>query len=163
MSEASNDHPDVVVFPPLVPLAILVIAVALQRFVPLNMLAALTPTPRIVAGALIAAAGLIIVISAQRTLARRGTNMNPSQPTIAIATDGIYRSTRNPMYVGGMIALAGIALIFALDWLMALMIPAAFVLHYGIVRHEEQYLVRKFGDEYQTYMASAPRYLPFIG
>src|SRR5262249_31216177 len=105
MGEALNDHPDVVVFPPVIPLGIFLIAVVLQRFAPLHVLAGLAPTPRIIAGILIAATGLIAVISAQRALARRGTNVNPSQPTIAIATDGIYRSTRNPMYVGGMIAL----------------------------------------------------------
>jgi protein-S-isoprenylcysteine O-methyltransferase Ste14 len=66
------------------------------------------------------------------------------------------------MYVGGMTVLAGMALIFALDWLVLLMVPAAFVLHHGIVSREEQYLLRKFGDEYRNYRAKAPRYLPLI-
>ncbi len=66
------------------------------------------------------------------------------------------------MYVGGMTALGGIALILALDWLVLLMIPAAFILHYGIVNREEPYLLRKFGDEYRHYKAQAPRYLPFV-
>jgi len=56
-----------------------------------------------------------------------------------------------------------LAMIFALDWLVLLMIPAAFVLHLGIIRPEEQYLDRKFGDEYRSYKGQAPRYLPFIG
>ena len=103
------------------------------------------------------------MVSGQRALARRGTNANPSRPTLALATDGIYRFTRNPMYVGGMTALAGVALIFALDWLVLLMVPAAVVLHLGIVSREEQYLDRKFGDEYRSYKAQAPRYLPFVG
>ena len=76
--------------------------------------------------------------------------MNPLLPTLALATDGIFRFTRNPMYVGGMMVLAGIALFLALDWLVLLMIPAAFVLHHGIVSREEQYLLRKFGDEYPS-------------
>jgi protein-S-isoprenylcysteine O-methyltransferase Ste14 len=62
-----------------------------------------------------------------------------------------------------MTLLAGIALIAALDWLALLMVPAAFVLHHGIVSREEQYLLRKFGDEYRSYRAKAPRYLPLIG
>ncbi len=163
MSEALKDRPDVVVFPPIVPLAILVLAIALQRLAPLNLLAAVAWSPRIVVGAIIALAGALVVVSGQRALARRGTNANPSRPTLALATDGIYRFTRNPMYVGGMTALAGVALIFALDWLALLMVPAAVVLHLGIVSREEQYLDRKFGDDYRSYKAQAPRYLPFVG
>jgi protein-S-isoprenylcysteine O-methyltransferase Ste14 len=163
MSEALKDRPDVVVFPPVVPLAILVLAIALQWFAPLNLLAAVASTPRIVVGTIIALAGALVVVSGQRALARRGTNVNPSLPTLALASDGIYRFTRNPMYVGGMTALAGIAPIFSLDWLILLMIPAACILHIGIVSREERYLARKFGEEYRSYEAQVPRYMPFIG
>jgi protein-S-isoprenylcysteine O-methyltransferase Ste14 len=163
MNKALKDRPDVAVFPPLVPLAVLLLAVALQWLAPLHALTMLSSTPRIIAGAIIAAAGALVVVSGQRALARRGTNVNPQLPTVALATDGIYRFTRNPMYVGGMTALAGVALIFALDWLILLMIPAALILHIGIVSREERYLARKFGEEYRSYKTQAPRYVPFIG
>jgi protein-S-isoprenylcysteine O-methyltransferase Ste14 len=163
MSEALKDHPNIVVFPPLVPLAILVLSVALQWLAPLRGLAAIDPVPRVIAGAIVAVGGILVTINGGRALARRQTNVNPLLPTLALATDGIFRFTRNPMYVGGMTALAGLALIFALDWLVLLMIAAAFVLHHGIVSREEQYLLRKFGDEYRRYRAHAPRYLPLIG
>ena len=163
MSDTLKDHPDVVVFPPLVPLAILVLSVVLQWLAPLHLLAAIESMPRVVAGAILAAAGIVVTANGGRALTRRRTNVNPSRPTLALATDGIFRFTRNPMYVGGMTVLAGLALLFALDWLVLLMIPAAFVLHHGIVSREEQYLLRKFGDEYRTYRDKAPRYLPLIG
>jgi protein-S-isoprenylcysteine O-methyltransferase Ste14 len=163
MSDALKDHPNVVVFPPLVPIAILVLSIALQWLAPLHLLAAIEPTPRIIAGAIVAVAGIVVTVNGGRALMRRRTNVNPSLPTLALATDGIFRFTRNPMYVGGMTVLAGIALIAALDWLALLMIPAAFVLHHGIISREEQYLLRKFGDEYRSYRAKAPRYLPLIG
>jgi len=163
MSDALKDHPDVVVFPPLIPLAILVLSVALQWLVPLHLLGTIEPMPRIIAGALVAAAGILVTVNGGRALARHCTNVNPSLPTLVLATDGIFRFTRNPMYVGGMTVLAGIALIFALDFLALLMIPAGFVLHHGIVSREEQYLQRKFGDQYRSYRAKAPRYLPLIG
>jgi protein-S-isoprenylcysteine O-methyltransferase Ste14 len=163
MSDTLKDHPDVVVFPPLVPVAILVLSVVMQRLAPLHLLAAIGSTPRMIAGVIVAAAGVLVAVNGGRALTRRHTNVNPSLPTLALATDGIFRFTRNPMYVGGMTVLAGIALISALDWLVLLMIPAAFVLHHGIVSREEQYLLRKFGDEYRNYRAKAPRYLPLIG
>jgi len=163
MSQALKDRPDVVVFPPLVPLAILVLAILLQWLVPLKLLAMADLVTRLAIGTALGLAGALVITSGQRALTRHGTHANPTYPTLALATDGIYRFTRNPMYVGGMTALAGIAMIFALDWLVLLMIPAAFVLHLGIIRPEEQYLDRKFGDEYRSYNGQAPRYLPFIG
>jgi protein-S-isoprenylcysteine O-methyltransferase Ste14 len=52
----------------------------------------------------------------------------------------------------------GIAFIFALDWLVLLMVPALLILHFGVVHREEQYLEQKFGDSYREYKASVSRY-----
>ena len=43
----------------------------------------------------------------------------------------------------------GIALAFALDWLLLLILPSLLILHFGVVRREEEYLERKFGDRYR--------------
>ena len=59
MSEALKDHPDVVVFPPLVPLAILVVSVAMQWLAPLHLLTAIESAPRMIAGAIVVAAGVV--------------------------------------------------------------------------------------------------------
>ena len=84
--------------------------------------------------------------------------MNPFQPSLAIAHDGIYARVRNPMYFGGVVALLGIVLIFALEWTLLLLIVASLVLHFGVVLREERYLERKFGEDYRRYKASVPRY-----
>jgi protein-S-isoprenylcysteine O-methyltransferase Ste14 len=52
----------------------------------------------------------------------------------------------------------GIALIFALDWLVLLIVPSALVLHFGVVSREEKYLEQKFGDKYRRYKISVARY-----
>ena len=52
-----------------------------------------------------------------------------------------------------------IAVIFALDWVLLLIIPSFAVLHFAVVRREEQYLERKFGDAYQRYKERVPRYV----
>jgi protein-S-isoprenylcysteine O-methyltransferase Ste14 len=94
-----------------------------------------------------------------RALVRRGTNVNPLRPALALATDGLFRWTRNPMYVGGGPLMLGLAIAFGIDWLLLLMIPSGLLLHFGIVRREERYLIGKFGDEYRRYCAAVPRYL----
>jgi protein-S-isoprenylcysteine O-methyltransferase Ste14 len=79
-------------------------------------------------------------------------------PTLALATTGMFTWTRNPMYVGGSLALLGIAIGFALDWVILLLLVSLPFVHYGIILREERYLERKFGDEYRRYKTKVPRY-----
>lgn len=51
------------------------------------------------------------------------------------------------------------SLVFALDWLILLMVPSIAILHFGIVLREEQYLEAKFGESYRDYMERVPRYV----
>ena len=48
---------------------------------------------------------------------------------------------------------------FALDWLLLLIVPSWVVLHFTVVRREESYLERKFGEAYRLYKDRVPRYL----
>jgi protein-S-isoprenylcysteine O-methyltransferase Ste14 len=159
MTTPPDDRPRLIVFPPLILLAVLVLSIALQWFVPLGVLTRLDQTWRTACGGVILLIGLLLTQAGARTLLRRGTNVNPLRPTLALATDGIYAWTRNPMYVGGAPLMIGLAVVFALDWLPLLMVPAFFVLHFGIVRREERYLEQKFGDAYRRYLARVPRYV----
>jgi protein-S-isoprenylcysteine O-methyltransferase Ste14 len=54
--------------------------------------------------------------------------------------------------------LIGLAIIFGSDWTFVTAIPAALVIHNGVVLREERYLDRKFGEDYRRYVASVPRY-----
>ena len=62
------------------------------------------------------------------------------------------------MYGGGSIVLLGIAIGCALDWVPLLLVLSLPLVHYGIIRREERYLARKFGDEYRRYKKKVPRY-----
>lgn len=159
MNNRSNDRPRLVVFPPLILLAVLVLSIALQWLVPLGLLTRFDQTWRTVGGGLVLLVGVLITQAGARALLRRGTNVNPMRPALALTTDGVYRWTRNPMYVGGLPLMLGLAIVFALDWLPLFMVPASFLLHFGVVRREEQYLDEKFGDDYRGYKARVPRYL----
>jgi protein-S-isoprenylcysteine O-methyltransferase Ste14 len=153
-----DDHPDVVIFPPLILAAALAIACLLQTLSPLGWLGGLGQGVRIGAGIVIAVVGVGIAASGRRLLVRTGTNVSPLRPTTALATAGIFRWTRNPLYTGGTLVMLAVALVFALDWLVLLIMPSVLVLHFGVVRREEQYLERKFGDAYRQYKSSVARY-----
>jgi protein-S-isoprenylcysteine O-methyltransferase Ste14 len=102
--------------------------------------------------------GVALVLVGEQVFKRVGTNVKPWRPSLALATDGIYAHLRNPMYVGAMLILAGLAVALASDWLALLLVPTALLLHFGVVRREERYLETKFGEDYRRYKASVPRY-----
>ena len=62
------------------------------------------------------------------------------------------------MYVGLVLAVAGLAVLLASDWMLVMTVLLAVTLHIGVVRREERYLEAKFGDAYRRYRESVPRY-----
>lgn len=158
MSKHTPAHPDVIVFPPLILVATILLAAALQWLIPCQILAALDARWRIAVGAVLLA-GIFLPMIGTRSLIRSGTNVSPFEPATVLVTDGIFRWTRNPLYTGGMLAMLGLALLLKIDWLLILAIPSALLLHYGVVRREEIYLAEKFGESYRRYEAAVPRYL----
>jgi len=159
MTEVVSDRPDVIVFPPVIPISTLLMSGLLQWLTPIGWVAALDPAARIGIGVMVVLCGLITTCAGRLALMREGTNVNPLQPTTALVTGGIFGRTRNPLYVGILTTMFGIALLFALDWLVLLIIPSWVLLHFGVVMREERYLERKFGDAYRRYKERVPRYL----
>ena len=159
MTYAVPDRAQFVIFPPVIPYSTLAVACLLQWLEPLGLLVQLGLMMREVTGAAIFAVGMAMMIAGHRAMARHGTNVNPLRPTTALVTDGVFRYTRNPLYVGVSIALCGIALVAALDWVLVLIIPAFVLLHFAVVMREERYLEHKFGDAYRRYKQRVPRYL----
>lgn len=153
-----KDVPGVIVFPPLIPLAVLIIGILLDWLLPRSFLAVIPLTVRVVLGVALFAVGLAGAISGNRAFKRIGTNVNPMQPALALAAQGIFAHLRNPMYVGMGLAVLGIAIVFALEWTLFALVVGALVMHFGVVLREERYLERKFGDDYRLYKQSVPRY-----
>jgi protein-S-isoprenylcysteine O-methyltransferase Ste14 len=155
---AEGDSPRVLLFPPLIPLTMLAAGAALQWLVPLGRPTRLAPW-QIAIGLVLALAGWAVVLLGVLNLRRHGTNVRPTLPTLAIATDGIFAWTRNPIYVGGIALSAGIAIALGLTWALLLHPFGILLLHRGVVLREERYLARKFGDPYRAYRATVRRYL----
>ncbi len=153
------DHPNVVVFPPIIPLITIAIGCALQWLAPLGWLASIGYVWRIPVGIILVIAGLFTTASGRRAMMRQGTNVSPTQPTTALVIEGAFKRTRNPLYFGVLVAQFGIAIIFALDWLVLLIGPSWLILHFGVVLREERYLEQKFGEDYRRYKQQVSRYV----
>jgi protein-S-isoprenylcysteine O-methyltransferase Ste14 len=158
MSDDQKDIPGVIIFPPLIPLVVLVVGVALDLIFPLTLLSHVPIAVRVVVGAALVALGIASAIMGERAFKRVGTNVNPFRPALSLTGQGIFGHLRNPMYVGMALVVLGIVVAFALEWTFLMLIIGAFVMHYGVVLREERYLERKFGEDYRAYKESVPRY-----
>lgn len=109
----------------------------------------------------IALTGLAIAFAGVSAFRRHSTTVNPMSPDAAasIVSDGIYRFTRNPMYLGLVLMLTGWALYLAnLAALIILPAFAAYMTQFQI-KPEERALLAKFEPGYAEYMASVRRWI----
>ena len=156
MSEAV-DHADVLVHPPLFFLSALLLGALIDdRVWPLPIFGhdywrwlGLIP----------ALLGFAIAMTGRRAMVRHGTNVIPTQPTTAIVETGPFRFTRNPLYLGLTLFYIGLSLLLNTCWSLFLLIPVWLVMHFAVVRREEAYLERKFGQTYIAYRQRVRRYL----
>ena len=134
--------------PPFVFLGLLLGGALLQRWSqPLPL--PLDPWLRTGAGIAISLGGVALVMTARLWFLRTG--QHPAQ--------GIYRYTRNPMYLGFTLFQTGIGIGMANGWIMLLAPLSLLIVHYLAVRPEEAYLTEKFGHAYLTYTRKVRRYL----
>jgi protein-S-isoprenylcysteine O-methyltransferase Ste14 len=135
------------------------IAIGLQLAVPFSLPGGFL-TPAIVpAGATLIIIGTILVVLARREFAQYGQPTDPGHPTSRVITTGVFSISRNPLYLGGVCVLVGIALVVNLPWVLVLLIPALVACHYVLIAPEERYLAAKFGKEYSRYAASVHRWV----
>lgn len=88
----------------------------------------------------------------------RGTP-NPLDPPRELVVAGLYRYTRNPMYVGALIAIAGVALLTGSRALLVYAATFWLLTHLFVLLYEEPALRRTFGVSYDRYHATVPRWL----
>jgi protein-S-isoprenylcysteine O-methyltransferase Ste14 len=154
-----GDNAGVIAPPPLLALAVIMLGLLLDWLLPAYVLTLLLSMfSRILIGLVLIGAGLALIIPANLTFRSAGTHVEPWKPSVTLVTDGIFARLRNPMYVGGTLCLAGLAILLASDWMLVMTIVLAVVLHFGVVLREERYLEAKFGESYRQYRANVPRY-----
>jgi len=110
-------------------------------------------------GAVLTVLGIILVVLARREFRRYGQPTDPGQPTLKIITTGVFSISRNPLYLGGIGILVGLALALNLPWAIVLLLPAIVVCHYILIAPEEQYLRERFGEEYRLYTEKVYRWI----
>jgi protein-S-isoprenylcysteine O-methyltransferase Ste14 len=141
---------------PLVLLGFLILGFMLNSAIPLNFIPKLpgqiAGVALILSSFLIGGSGIIVMRSAH-------TSPNPRRPTTALVEQGIFRYTRNPLYLSMLVLFLGIAIFTTSLWLI-LLVPLLFLIaDRGAVKPEESYLERKFGQMYLEYKKRVPRWI----
>jgi protein-S-isoprenylcysteine O-methyltransferase Ste14 len=137
-------------------LVALMSAVALHHWLPL---AQLWHPPLCWLGALALGAGLMLAVFGIGAFRRAGTPVIPFEPSTALVTTGVYRFTRNPMYLGLSLILTGTAVMLGSVGAFLPLPLLVWILRSGYIQAEERFLEELFGGDYLRYKNLVRRWM----
>jgi protein-S-isoprenylcysteine O-methyltransferase Ste14 len=152
------DHPNIspMVHPPLVAVFFIVLAYFLGRFVPPPF--AIPPILQYV-GLALTFVGFMLGIGAFMEFRKARTTLNLHGSAKHLVTSGIYRFTRNPIYLGFLLMVIGFPLNSGVIWGVVLAPLYMLTMSRLVIEREEAYLERKFKGQYTSYESSVRRWL----
>lgn len=103
--------------------------------------------------------GTILLLGAAGLFKKIGTTVDPTKAPDQLVTTGIYKLSRNPMYLGMLLILIGAQ--FALSSLTGLILPISFflIMNKIVIPREEQMVANAFGVEYHEYRMRTRRWI----
>ncbi len=137
----------------------LLAGLALDYILPLSMEKMVAANIIIILGTVISALGILIAVLAKVQFSRAKQPSVPGKPTTSLIQHGIFRYTRNPLYLGLVIILVGLGFIFDIAWWIILVGPIIGLTQWALIIPEEKYLMEKFGNEYFLYAARVRRWI----
>jgi protein-S-isoprenylcysteine O-methyltransferase Ste14 len=153
---SAGDTAGVIAPPPLIFLSALVIGFGVDLVIGTGSLPWTVALP---VGAAAVVTGVWVMGSFVEAFRRARTPLDPYTPSEALVTDGPYRLTRNPGYLGMAITYAGIAVASNALWVLAPLPLAIAVIDRGVIAREERYLERRFGSPYMEYKRRVRRWI----
>jgi protein-S-isoprenylcysteine O-methyltransferase Ste14 len=151
-----EDRPGVPIAPPLLFVIPILASLVIEWLVPTSFVHGAF---RWIIGGLFFFAGIALNVGGFITQKRAGTDPIPFNPSTRIVSHGLYRFTRNPMYIGFALWTLALAVLVDSAWTL-LAVPIGLVLIDRIViTREERYLERKFGEEYLNYKRRVRRWI----
>lgn len=162
--ERANDHEsddsgpesaEIIAQGPILALGAFAIGVGLHQLRPISVF---PPTWNFVGGGALLVAGIVIVLTG--ILALRRTDESPfhEEEPSELVTDGPYRYSRHPLYVGVIVAYLGLTVAFDSLWPLVTVLPLGWYFN-RLAKREETFLEAKFGEEYTQYRENVRRWL----
>ena len=144
------------ILPPTLFLFTIILMVVLQWLLPSQQWIAF---PYNLIGLLPLAIGLALSIQGSRQFSQINTNIKTFNDPDLFVTDGVFRISRNPMYLGMVIALLGIAMITGTVSALLLAVVFFIVTDRWYIAFEEAAMQRKFGERYTDYRSRVRRWV----
>ena len=156
LPDQSTDNAGVRVPPPIVLLVLILAGYGLGLLWPLEV-----PTWAgwNAAGWAVIGVAVIILVIGWVHFFQAKTNIRPDKPSSNLIDSGLYRFSRNPIYVSGLLLQLGIALLMNNWWIILLLPVSKIVFDRYIIAREEAYLERVFGETYLDYKRIVRRWL----
>ena len=145
-----------IIFPPVWLVFGLIAIFSLNELYPLVRFTGLAA--QIVGGILIVI-GLLLLVNASGLFVKAGTDLIPFRNVSSLVTTGVYRYTRNPMYLGMAAVLLGTALTVGVVSALAVPVVFAIIIEVRYIRPEEQMLRGLFPGEFPAYCERVRRWL----
>jgi protein-S-isoprenylcysteine O-methyltransferase Ste14 len=117
------------------------------------------PIPWNLLGILPLACGIALNLIADRAFKQSQTTVKPFEESTALITTGVFRITRNPMYLGYLLILLGVALIVRSMTTYAVILVFGILMDRVFIRVEEQMLEKQFGQAWLEYASKVRRWL----
>lgn len=157
MPDATPDNAGVKLPPPLIYVIPLALAWWLGRHWPLPFSDTTTGAPAV--GWALVALGALCTFPAALTFLAAKTAIVPVRPATTLVTSGLYRVTRNPMYLGFTIAYVGATLLLWNWWVVIFLPLVLWAMHALVIFREERYLDARFGQAYRDYRGRVRRWI----
>jgi protein-S-isoprenylcysteine O-methyltransferase Ste14 len=128
-----------------IPFVVMFVSFGYAVFLPLRL-----GTIWLYGGLVIYLLGMVFIVGAIRNFT--------TYPVDEVITGGLYRFTRNPMYLGLILLFIGMG-VAAVSWFYLVLTSVLLVTLIAVMPSEERYSLYRFGDEYLKYMERTPRWI----
>jgi protein-S-isoprenylcysteine O-methyltransferase Ste14 len=144
------------ILPPTYLLLAILVMLALHFLWPLLKI---IPAPWSMLGLIPLLLGIIVAVSGDRMFHRANTTIYPFTESTVLVTTGVFRFSRNPMYLGFGLILGGVATLVGTLMPFLPVIAFFFLMNELFIRTEEQMLEAKFGQTYRDYKQQVRRWI----
>lgn len=155
--ENKTDHPGVYIPPPLIYVATFFVAIFMQKYAPLDRAFFHTTAARII-GIVAILGSLGFNFPALRQFFKTKNTVITVKPASSLQTTGIYSISRNPMYISLLLVYTGLSFLIGNWWNLILLPLLILIVQEYIIKREEKYLDRRFGQEYADYKTKVGRW-----
>jgi len=143
-------------YPPIYFFVSLMVMIALHYLAPIHQLLS---TPLRYVGVPLVVGGICVAALAAGMFSRAGTPVVPFEKSTVVVTSGLFRFSRNPMYLGMVMALVGMALLLGSAASFVPIPIFVWLIQYQFISREEEFLEELFGKEYLVYKGKVRRWL----